>query len=287
MKNKDMVTIESSIINKAIDYIFDNIDKDITVDDVASHCGYSKYHLMHMFKEQTDEALYQFIKRIRIERSAWLLKVEKDKSITEIGNGVGYSSSNFATVFKKHLNLSPADFRNVSERLVEECSFSHGISIDELGDSDNLITIENLDSFHVLYERKKGNYNNLHSEWCIFIDKYAYLSSSDTLYIECTVDDPSITDEDSCMYEMCQTISEDHPALKSGEIMTHWIAGGKYATYHFKGYPQMIYIVYQGVFCRWLSKTGNHLDEYRPVFDIYRKVEADGYMEIDICFPLK
>ena len=81
MKNKDMVTIESSIINKAIDYIFDNIDKDITVDDVASHCGYSKYHLMHMFKEQTDEALYQFIKRIRIERSAWLLKVEKDKSI--------------------------------------------------------------------------------------------------------------------------------------------------------------------------------------------------------------
>lgn len=49
----------------------------------------------------------------------------------------------------------------------------------------------------------------------------------------------------------------------------------------------MIYMVYQGVFCRWLSKTGNHLDEYRPVFDIYRKVEADGYMEIDICFPLK
>ena len=30
----------------------------------------------------------------------------------------------------------------------------------------------------------------------------------------------------------------------------------------------------------------NHLDE-RPVFDIYRKVEENGYMEIDICFPLK
>ena len=45
-------------------------------------------------------------------------------------------------------------------------------------------------------------------------------------------------------------------------------------------------MVYQGVFCRWLSKTGNHIDE-RPVFDIYRKVEENGYMEIDICFPLK
>ena len=25
----------------------------------------------------------------------------------------------------------------------------------------------------------------------------------------------------------------------------------------------------------------------RPVLDIYRKVREDGYMEIDICFPMK
>ena len=28
-------------------------------------------------------------------------------------------------------------------------------------------------------------------------------------------------------------------------------------------------------------------DEKRPIFDIYRLVGEDGYMEIDICFPLK
>ena len=37
---------------------------EITVDDVASFCGYSRFHLTRMFKEDTDEALYQFIKRI-------------------------------------------------------------------------------------------------------------------------------------------------------------------------------------------------------------------------------
>ena len=275
------------VINKAIDFIFDNIDNEITVDDVARHCSYSEYHLMRMFKEHTDEALYQFIKRTRIERSAWRLKVEKDKSITEIGVDYGYSSSNFATAFKRHLNITPANFRNVSEQLAEQCSFSHGISIDELVDTENLITVEELDSFFVLYERKKGNYHNLPDEWCTFINKYEHLSSADTLYLESTVDDPSITDENCCMYEMCQTISPNHPALKDNpNILTHTFAGGKYAVYHFKGYPQMLYMVYQGVFCRWLSKTGNHIDE-RPVFDIYRKVEENGYMEIDICFPLK
>lgn len=287
MNENDNAVIRNTVINKAINYIFDNLDEEITVDDVARHCCYSKYHLMRMFKENTDEALYQFIKRVRLERSAWRLKVEKDKSISEIGVDYGYSSSNFATAFKKHLNISPADFRKKSEQMVEQSSFSHGISIDELEKSENLITIEELDSFLVVYERKKGNYNNLPEEWCEFIKKYEHLSSADTIYIEATIDDPSITDENRCMYELCQTISPDHPALKENTgILTHTFEGGKYAVYHYKGFPQFLFMVYQEVFCRWLSKTGNQLDK-RPIFDIYRNVRQDGYMEIDICFPLK
>ena len=287
MKDKDSTTIKNATINKAINYIFDNIDEDITVDDVARHCAYSKYHLMRMFKEDTDEAMYQFIKRIRLERSAWRLKVEKDKSITQIGVDLGYSSSNFATAFKKHLNVSPADFRKTSEQAVEESSFSHGISIDELEMSENLITVEHLSGFFVVYERKKGNYNNMPEEWCKFIKKYKHLASCDTIYIESTIDDPSITDEDSCMYELCQTISPNHPALtEDTNILTHTFEDGKYAVYHFKGFPRFLFMIYQEVFCRWLSKTGNVLSE-RPIFDIYRNVREDGYMEIDICFPLK
>ncbi len=285
-KDNNNSTIQSAVINEAINYIFEHIDEDITVDDVARHCSYSKYHLMRMFKANTDEALYQFIKRVRLERSAWLLKVEKEKSITEIGVEYGYSSSNFATAFKKHLNLSPADFRKTSERLVEKSSFSHGISFDEMGNAENQITIEHLEGFTAIYERKKGNYHNLPEEWCIFIEKYQHLADETTMYIECTIDDPSITDEDNCMYELCQTVSPDSPVLKEDpDILTRDFAGGKYAVYHFKGFPQFMFMVYQEIFCRWLSKTGNHLDE-RPILDIYRYVGEDGYMEIDICFPL-
>lgn len=158
MGEKNSITIRRAVINKAISFIFDNIDEEITVDDVAKHCCYSKYHLMRMFKEDTEEALYQFMKRVRLERSAWRLKVERNKKISEIGVDYGYSSSNYATAFKKHLNISPLDFRKKSEQLVEQSSFSHGISIDELEKSEDLITVENLESFLVVYERKKGNY---------------------------------------------------------------------------------------------------------------------------------
>ena len=287
MEERDSTTIRSAIINQAISYIFDHIDEEISVDDVAKHCSYSKYHLMRLFKEDTDEALYQFIKRVRIERSAWKLKVEKDRSVTEIGTDYGYSASNFATAFKKHLNISPTDFRKTSEQLVEQSSFSHGISLDDIEDSGKRITVEYMEPMLVVYERKKGNYHHLPAEWCKFIEKYSYLASEDTLYIECTIDDPSITDEDSCMFELCQTIEPDHPALKDHpKLFTHVFDGGKYAVYHFKGFPQFLFMVYQEVFCRWLSRTGNQLDE-RPILDIYRYVGEDGYMEIDICFPIQ
>lgn len=46
-------------------------------------------------------------------------------------------------------------------------------------------------------------------------------------------------------------------------------------------------MVYQEIFDRCISKTENQLDEKRPIFDIYRLVREDGYMEIDICFQLK
>lgn len=177
MDNTEKHAICNAVINKAINYIFDHIDEEITVDDVAHYCSYSRYHLTRMFKEETDEALYQFIKRIRLERSAWCLKVEKEKSITEIG------------------------------------------------------------------------------------EKY---------------------------YDLCQTISPDQLVLKKNEhILLQNFQGGKYAAYHFKGFPQFLFMVYQEIFCRWLSRTGNQLDEKRPIFDIYRLVGEDGYMEIDICFPLK
>ena len=156
MEEKNSTTIRRAVINKAIGFIFDNIEEEITVDDVAKYCGYSKYHLMRMFKEDTDEALYQFMKRVRLERSAWRLKVEKNKSVAEIGIDYGYSSSNFATAFKKHLNISPVDFRKKSEQLVEQSSFAHGISIDELEKSENLITVEKLDSFWLCMSARKA-----------------------------------------------------------------------------------------------------------------------------------
>ena len=278
------LTIEKTIINKAITYILSNLEEDISVGDVSSFCGISKYHLNRIFRKETGEALYEFIKRHKIDRSAWRLKVEKNKSVTEISSDYGYSSSNFSTEFKKSLHISPSMFRKESEERVHLCSLSRGLTLDDMESMEKNITIETLPDMYVIYERKKGNYKNMPSQWCSFIEKYSYLKTDDTLYIECTLDDPSITDEDNCLYEICQTV--DKTDRRISNLSTTKFTGGKYAVYHYKGWPEFLYMVYQEVFCRWLKKSGYEIDT-RPIIDIYRLVRDDGYMEIDICFPLK
>ena len=282
--DKHTLTIEKTIINKAITYILYNLEEDISVDDVSSFCGVSKYHLNRIFRKETGEALYEFIKRNRIEHSAWRLKVEKDKSVTEICSDYGYSPSNYTTEFKKSLHISPSLFRKESEDRVHNCSLSRGLTLDDMEKMENNITLETLPDMFVIYERKKGNYKNMPLEWCNFIDKYSYLKTDDTLYIECTLDDPSITDEDNCLYEICQTVEAKDPRISN--LSTSLFLGGKCAVYHYKDWPEFLYMVYQEIFCRWLKKTGYEMDS-RPIIDIYRLVRDDGYMEIDICFPLK
>ena len=103
--------ITNEYINRAIDYILNHIDEEITVEDISNYCCFSRYYFSRIFKMETGESIYEFIKRVRMERSAFRLKVEKDRSITDIGSAYGYSSSNYSSAFKKHHNMPPYKFR--------------------------------------------------------------------------------------------------------------------------------------------------------------------------------
>lgn len=101
------VIIKKSLINKSIEYILQHIDEEISIEDVANYCNFSKYHFSRMFKAETGISVYSFIKRIKIDQSAVSLKVEKDKTITDIGINYGYSSSNYSSAFSKQYSICP------------------------------------------------------------------------------------------------------------------------------------------------------------------------------------
>ncbi len=62
--------MQNQVVNFAVDYIMKNLRSELKVEDVARACGYSPYYLERLFKAETGESMYSFMKRVKVEQSA-------------------------------------------------------------------------------------------------------------------------------------------------------------------------------------------------------------------------
>lgn len=271
-------------MNQAINYIMQHIGEDIKIEDVAKHCNFSKYYFSRIFKEETGESIYAFIKRVRLEQSAFRLKVERGKTITDIGIEYGYSPSNYSSVFKEYHNASPAEFRkNIAKHSMMHPFYPDTVNeIESFEECNQKITIEYMEDQFVIYERRIGNYQNLGQDWAEFLERYKEYLTDKTLLLEATFDDVSITDVNGCLYDICMSVDKTCK-LKN----TYTIPGGKFAVYHFKGFPQQIYTAYQNMFNVWFPKSNYRIDK-RYGFDCYREFNCETmYMVLDLYIPIE
>ena len=277
--------ITSEAVNRAIDYILEHLEEDLSLEQVAAHCHFSKYYFSRLFKAQTGESVYGFIKRARLEQSAFRLKTEKDRPITDIGADYGYSSSNYSSAFRLRYHMTPISFRRQSYGLSMEHPFFHHENwhTETFEECHGKVRVGNVPDFRVIYERRFGSYEGLSAQWNRFTMKYRKYFTENTLFLERTYDDPAVTENANCLCDLCMTVGEDCP-LENTTI----IQGGKCAVYRFKGHAKHIYGAYQTLFLVWLPRTAYRLDQGRSLFDIYRVVDGNTlYMELDICLPVK
>lgn len=81
---------------------------------VADKIGVTPARLSVLFRQAFGIHFSSYLARLRIEKSQKLLK-DFSLKIEEIGNMVGYTDSHyFAKVFKRSVNLTPSEYRNLS-----------------------------------------------------------------------------------------------------------------------------------------------------------------------------
>ena len=98
-----------SRINRVIDYIDRNLDRKLTLDELATVASFSKYHFHRIFHGVIGESLFQFIQRVRLEKAAFFLSARPDMSITENTIECGFSgSSSFSKSFHAFFGCSPS-----------------------------------------------------------------------------------------------------------------------------------------------------------------------------------
>ena len=98
---------DSSIIDTVIRYIYDNIDKNLSLSELAKVAALEKTYFMKKFKKQTNQTPMNYIRRVRMEQAKDLL-LYSDMNITQVALSVGFNSiHHFSNVFQKHFGLRP------------------------------------------------------------------------------------------------------------------------------------------------------------------------------------
>jgi DNA-binding response OmpR family regulator/anti-sigma regulatory factor (Ser/Thr protein kinase) len=85
-------------------------DSDFNVDILTQEVGISRAQLHRKMKEMTGISTSEFLRNIRLEQAARLLKEQKI-NVTQVAYTVGFSNlAHFSTVFRKHFGVAPSEY---------------------------------------------------------------------------------------------------------------------------------------------------------------------------------
>jgi transcriptional regulator GlxA family with amidase domain len=106
------------VIKKAQEFIENNFQKKITVEELASIFALSRRNLERRFKKATSNTISEYIKRVKIEAAKLSLESSRE-SVTDAMYKVGYSDPKaFRNTFKKITGLTPYEYRNKYNQLM-------------------------------------------------------------------------------------------------------------------------------------------------------------------------
>lgn len=107
----NLSTSNEAIIS-AIEFIDNNLDKRLTLDQVAKSVYLSDFYFSKLFKKETKLSFSVYLNARKIQQAMLLLK-ETDLSINDVSKRLGFRRmSYFSQTFKKYTGFAPSRFRN-------------------------------------------------------------------------------------------------------------------------------------------------------------------------------
>lgn len=103
---------EDEEIKQAQEFIEQNFQDKITVDQLADHCAIGRRSFERRFKKATNNTVIEYIQRVKIEAAKRRFETSR-KNINEVMFDVGYTDTKaFRDVFKKITGITPIEYRN-------------------------------------------------------------------------------------------------------------------------------------------------------------------------------
>ncbi len=287
----------------AMNFISQNIERELSLDEIAETASLSKFHFHRIFKAVVGETVAGFTRRLRLELAANRLVSAPLADITTIAIGCGFSSSqNFAKAFRQHFGTTPSEYRK-SKIGNRNSKKENALSLQTLYDADQVFTnlqngerrntvsaeVREIPEYRVAYVRKLGPYVKETCEpgfvalmqWAI---PRKYVGAGKLLAIYW--DNPDVTPPEKCRFDACIIVPEG--VVPEGQVYIQHIGGGPYAVCHFEREPAGVQQAWEDAFV-WLCASGYECND-KPCYEQYHNNAAEhpeGKWIFDICIPLR
>lgn len=108
----DESTSQNRHVTMVIRFMYQNLAKGLTLEDISEEVQLSKSYLNSIFKQQTGHSPVEFFIHLKMQEACKLLK-STDMYIYEVSSRLGYDDQYyFSRIFKKVVGMSPKEYKN-------------------------------------------------------------------------------------------------------------------------------------------------------------------------------
>jgi AraC family transcriptional regulator len=284
-------------INRVIDYIRENLDRQVKLEELAKVACFSEFHFHRIFGAVSGETLNSFTNRLRLEKAARLLRYS-GQSLTEIALDCGFSSSaTFSRAFRSGYDTSPSQFRKSGEikkskickDLFSAQEYLLPMSLEEKRTAFPVRLID-VPKRQVAYIRVTNAFEmerviaalKTLIEWA----KSQGIFSQGILF-GMSVDDPHVTPRHLYRYEVCLASSSPFECMEG--ISKLKMPAMRYATTRVSGDIRTVTTATDYLFRGWLINS-DYEPEHAPGLEIF--LDKDNavdwsHFELDLCIPVR
>ena len=298
-------------IKLALEFIHDNLDQSIRLDDVAGASYFSAYHFHRIFHALVGETVNDYISRKRMEKAAYRLIGNPELSITEVSGLGGFSSSaNFSKAFKLYFGVSPSELRkpgSIKNSKIGKIYRKYGKAFNPsdlysqfytsitVFESEKLkemlmqVKVKEIKEKPIAYLTTPKGYEleSIYETWDKIISwaKLNQINSEKEHRFAICHDNPAITPEDKCRYDASIEVSTG--VHVSSPFQQTVIPGGKYAIAYYNDEGEKINNFMTELCSQWFPESGYEPDNYPPIFNYLNDDREDDIVEMDVYIKLK
>ncbi len=284
-------------INRVIDYLHANLDRQVKLKDLAKVACFSEFHFHRIFSAVSGETVNNFTNRLRLEKAARLLRFS-DRSLTDIALDCGFSSSaTFSRGFRSGYGTSPSQFRKNGEikksKICKELATGQEYVLPMSAEEKRAafpVRLIDLPERQVAYIRitNVSDWNRIIAAFKAMIEwaKAQNIFSRGILF-GMTVDDPDVTPQHLYRYEVCLASSVPFKCMEGMSKLK--MPAMRYAATKVSGDIRKVATAWDYLVRSWLIQSA-YEPEHAPALEIFldkEKATDWSHFDLELCLPVR